>query len=307
MEKLKVSEVKVNVEASGVCYVEEYSILTYGNEGKKRLVGLVRGEGGTKTIKSFDYDVVNFFESQELLKELVYINGIGSEYQGKMDINIKGVSLQVGNCDKGDFIKVAPVDKLFKEFQGVLKTEISPKYYEVVKEIIGSEIALYKKAYAGAKMHDAMQGGLLNHTLKMLRIGKTLLENDTRLEPYRDLLLVGIVFHDVGKMYEIPEGVYTEYSYVTHRTTGVEMMAKKKERIIELIGERGYYQLLAIITGHQGEWGDKPKTVLALIVHLIDMVESQTTGLLDKIENGEAKVLQGETKTIYVDGGNLAI
>lgn len=304
--KLKTRGLQIGQEVSGVCYVEDCAIKTYADGTKKRLVGTLKGEDGSIVLKSFETAMIEFFENQDLLKKVVKIRGIVGEYQGVQDIALKVVDMEdTEGLTEKDFIKVAPVEKLFEEFKQIVVGDLSPEYYKVIKVVLGTKIEEFNKAYAGSKMHDAYQGGLLSHTVKMLRIGKLLLENDERLLSHKDLLLAGIVLHDAGKIYEMEKGVYTKYSYVTHRGFGVEMLAEKRKEIVELVGEEGYYQLIAVIQGHHGEWGDEPRTMTARIVHLIDMLDSQVTGMLDKIERGEEQ--NGVNRTIYVDGANLVI
>ena len=64
-------------------------------------------------------------------------------------------------------------------------------------------------------MHDAQIGGLLNHTMKMMRIAKVVYQNEPRmeqLENYKDMLYLGVILHDIGKIYEMNYGVYQENS-----------------------------------------------------------------------------------------------
>ena len=57
----------------------------------------------------------------------------------------------------------------------------------------------------------------------MLRLARTLIENDSRLAPWADLLYLSIILHDIGKVLEIEDGVYIELSYISHRVLGAEI------------------------------------------------------------------------------------
>ena len=167
----------------------------------------------------------------------------------------------------------------------------------------------FKEEFAGKKMHDAQIGGLMHHTTKMLKIAKILVENEPRMlqiEGFTDLLYLGISLHDIGKVYEMKLGVYQPNSFVTHRTLGTEMIAKYKDLICQLYNETFYYHILAIINGHHGEYGERPQTLLAYIIHLIDMLEANTTGAFDRIENKEFSNRAG-LNAVLVNGANLVI
>ncbi len=291
-----------------ICYISDYSVIPYGSEGKERLQGTITHKGKTKVIKSFDKVIVDFFKSNELLGAIVKLKVKGGVYNNKLELTVQEVSLDVGNYTLSHFLKSVDVPKVFNEFKSFLNQELSQNYYTAITKVLNNTtISNFMTAFAGSKMHDAQVGGLMWHTLKMMKIARLLVESDSRLEPYKDILYAGLVFHDVGKIYEMSQGVYTKNSFVTHRTIGIEMLAEHKGDISALIGETNYYHILAIIQGHHGEYGDKPKTVWAYISHLIDMLDSQTTGIMDKIEAGEVSTNTAGNNTLYVDGRALVL
>ena len=67
-----------------------------------------------------------------------------------------------------------------------------------------------------------------------------------------------------------------------------------------------YYEIVSVLQGHHGEFGDAPVTVLAYIVHLIDMLDSQTTGIFDKIESNDV-VTRANNMTVMVNGKYLVV
>lgn len=308
LQIIDLKNIDVNtVVDDGIAYVSECNLIPYGNAGKKRLAGTFTYKGAMRGFKSFDDVVVNFCETNDLVGKVVCISGVGSEYNNKVEIQLKCISFNVGSYTERDFIKSVDIQAVFSEFSKFIKTELSPNYYEVMKLVLNVRINQFVTSFAGSKMHDAQVGGLMNHEYKMLKLAKVLVENDARLEPYKDILFVGIGLHDFGKIYEMDRGVYTKNSFVTHRTIGIEILAQEKAKIVELIGETEYYHLLAIIQGHHGEYGDAPTTVWAYLIHLIDMLESQTTGILDSIEAGMTRKSNAGNDTVYVNGSNLVI
>lgn len=189
-----------------------------------------------------------------------------------------------------DFISGHDQSSIEKEFYAINERLLSPAAFNILNCILNGEIKeRFFLEYAGMKMHDACPSGVSNHTLKMLRILDTLLKNDNRLIPWTDILVLGIDFHDIGKVKELNNGNYTKNSFVSHREFGVELLHNNKDFIISNTNEDFYYRLISIIRGHHDEFEEKAKTVYARIVHLIDMIDAQVSHFLDVVEGENIK------------------
>lgn len=205
-------------------------------------------------------------------------------------------------------MKSINVPKVYEELIGDVRANLSQNYQRIFALLLKDYKDAYVKTYGGSKCHDAQVGGLMNHSYKMFKIALTLLSNDDRLAPFKDELLLGTLIHDFGKTVELDINKYTKNSFVTHRTLGIEILALRRGDIIPYIGEDAYYRLLAIVQGHHGEqWGDKPTTMITQVVHYIDLLESQTTGFLDIIDNEAYQVQENGNKVIKHGGNNLVI
>lgn len=139
----------------------------------------------------------------------------------------------------------------------------------------------YKCAPAGKGWHHAYVGGLLEHVLSMLKLGDTL----ANLYPaiHRDLLIGGILLHDVGKIEELMFKSYIEYStpgrLIGHLVQGCILVARYIERVDGFPDELRT-RLLHTIVGHHGSVDrgspKPPMTLEAMAVHLLDHLDSQT-------------------------------
>ncbi len=234
-------------------------------------------------------------EAEDLVNKLFYVTGLVRTYNGKWDLSISSISeVNEGEYSLSDFIPTADIASLSKEFNTTVNRVLSASAKKVLLTILkDTDVwSRFKEEYAGSSMHDAQVGGLFNHTMKMLRLTEVLVENEPRfelLENFKDMLYLSVILHDVGKVYEMKNGEYQENSFVTHRILGIELLYRHKEAFIENFedGENFYYEIVSVLQGHHNEFGDKANTVLALIVHMIDMLESQTTGIFDRIERKE--------------------
>lgn len=306
MRIVELNNLKVNEVIRGYTLITSYNTASYG-QGKTRAFGTLTTKDKTIDWTSFDNKIVEYFSSLEI-NNILYIEAKVSEYNGKLSLVINKIDVEPTSLTEYDFMKSLNVPKVYEELIGDVRAHLSQNYQRIFALLLKDYKDAYVKTYGGAKMHDAQVGGLMNHSYKMFKIALTLLSNDDRLAPFKDELLLGTLIHDFGKTVELDINKYTKNSFVTHRTLGIEILALRRGDIIPYIGEDAYYRLLAIVQGHHGEqWGDKPTTMITQVVHYIDLLESQTTGFLDIIENGAYQVQENGNKVIKHGGNNLVI
>jgi 3'-5' exoribonuclease len=139
---------------------------------------------------------------------------------------------------------------------------------------------LFKRAPAAKGFHHVYLGGLLEHTLSVVRLlGKTA---DHYPKLNRDLLLAGGMLHDIAKIYEFSYDHMIDYSdegrLIGHIVMGVEMIDRKIEAIPEFPATLAL-QLRHIILSHHGEFEfgspKRPKIMEALVVHHIDDLDAK--------------------------------
>ena len=84
----------------------------------------------------------------------------------------------------------------------------------------------FLKAPAGIKNHHAFQGGLLQHVVSLMGVADRVADQYPSLN--RDLLVLGVLFHDLGKVDEL--SYERDMSYTTagqllgHVMLGVEIL-----------------------------------------------------------------------------------
>lgn len=307
MLPINLLEIADGDKVEGLIYISSY-VKKLDKTSKAPLNGVAYFHGKSMTFKIWDHGLQEIFNTSQLEGRVIAITGTVGSYMGKTDMTLNTVNFNHGYNDTNVFFKGVNVEEVFAKFVAFINTNLSPKAIELTQHIFTSEKVLdpFKVTFAGARMHDAQVGGLMNHTLKMLYLAYVMVQNDERLAPYADLLYVSIIFHDLGKVVELDKTTYTENSFVTHRTMGMEFIIRQKAKVVELFGETFYYHILAVQQGHHGEYGDKPTTIWAYLIHLIDMLESQTTAFLDKLSNGEVKFKNGQT-TVWNNGTDLVV
>ncbi|MDO5733982.1 MAG: HD domain-containing protein [Eubacteriales bacterium] len=231
----------------------------------------------------------------------------GSEYNGYY-LTVRRIQPCTDpSLERSDFLPSIPVKQLNAmwklAFRELRKLGLSEEAIGLAREIVNDpELeGRYSREGAASFHHDNRIGGLAHHSAKMLRILAAVIGNLPPLRKSIDLLFLGVVLHDIGKVFEYKDLAISEFWFSNHRARGIEFLAKYKERICKLYDEKFYRHLQAIIIGHHGDYGDRPTTVATGIIHYIDTLESQATGLVERQIEGR------ENENIRVpDWGYLA-
>lgn len=167
-----------------------------------------------------------------------------------------------------------------RELRELLKTiEMSP-LAELVGVFLGSEFYYdFCQAPAAQRYHHNYSGGLLEHSLGVSRIVLKIAELHPEVD--RDLLLVGALFHDLGKVQEMTMDEVINYSdegkLLGHIVLGIRILEQLMERA--QTGQVVKNKLLHMIASHHGryEWQSpkKPMFLEAQILHLADMMDAE--------------------------------
>lgn len=146
--------------------------------------------------------------------------------------------------------------------------------------------------YAAYSYHDNCESGLIAHLIKCVRIYNGISGAYPFLadEKINDLMVIGLLIHDIGKIYEMYDGVYQKNSYLTHRVLGLKYLCNFEQMIVELYDEDFFDMLCSIISQHHGEHGEYPRTLYAMLVHMIDNLEAQLTTIDTIFENNAITV-----------------
>lgn len=171
---------------------------------------------------------------------------------------------------RGDFMNL--ILNLLKE-AGKSESKFGVKLLEDAEELY----VQYSQATAAKAMHHAFIGGLALHTYEMLNILYGLVKDGQKVLPYKVNVLhclVGILFHDYGKLEEYSGMEYTESIALTpHNFIGAKEIEK---RYSNFFNSRTLKLIQHIILSHHSnlEWGATcvPATLEAFLVHHIDML-----------------------------------
>lgn len=128
---------------------------------------------------------------------------------------------------------------------------------------------------AGAYMHHTYKGGLLQHTVSVVRLALTLCDLVEEVyggEVERDVVTAGALLHDIMKCYSYEpteEGGFTS-SNLGERIDHLTLLAAE-------MYQRGFpLDVIHVAASHHGDQSPiKPKTIEALIVSIADYADSE--------------------------------
>lgn len=225
----------------------------------------------------------------------VDVEGNAHEYRGTLQVKLE--RLRVMNRDEVDEEDYLPATE---QDRGALAAELEEAGRSLENEDLRQLFELmvsdedfweaFCEAPAAKGMHHARIGGLLEHSVGCLRIARSLAE----IYPVdRDLLFFGAIFHDVGKVRELSWNAggfayTTEGRLLGHVVLG-ERLVSSYIKMLPAFPEDLRLKLSHVLISHQGEieYGspERPKTLEALLVHLIDNLDARAAMYLESTQN----------------------
>jgi 3'-5' exoribonuclease len=231
-------------------------------------------------------------------QDLIRIAGKVNSYQGRRQIVVEAAQkVADGSLPLDRFVPSTTFDvnrlhadmvALFKTLEDKFARELCLQTLEdpeVKKRML--------RAPAAKSVHHAYAGGLIEHSLSVCRILDMLARHYRAYygpAVSRDLMLLGGLFHDIGKIYELTFERGTEYSkegqLIGHHVLGCELVDRIANRIDGFPAELRL-QAKHLILAHHGqlEYGSPkvPHTIEALLVHYVDDLDSKVNTILDFI------------------------
>ncbi len=230
---------------------------------------------------------------------VVHVQGRVSVYAGKLQLTTNEPfiiePLKEGEYDKSDFIKPARKD-LDEMYSGLDKAILEIKD-EKLKKMLESifnepEIKIKFKEHPGAiEIHHNWIGGLLEHTLEVLRYA--MLSCQTFPELNKDLVIAGSLLHDIGKLDELSVTSRIKGSdkgqLIGHVVLSTIFVSNKMDEFD--LDENLKNKLLHIIISHHGklEYGSpkEPMFPEAVAVYYADDMSSSIAEMLEFVKNSK--------------------
>ncbi len=236
---------------------------------------ILQDKTGTIDAKIWDVSSQGIYD----FEAMNYVDVVGEvvSFQGALQLNIKTIRpVSDGGCDPTEYMPSSDYDieQMYDELLGLIK-KVKNTYLNQLCGLffIKSEkiIQVFKNHSAAKSVHHSFIGGLLQHTLAVMKLCDFYCDHYPLLN--RDLLLTAAALHDIGKLKELsafPENNYTDDGQLLgHIVIGSEWVHDAVRQIPDFPAKLKR-ELQHCIIAHHGEleYGSPKKPALAEAVAL---------------------------------------
>ena len=217
--------------------------------------------------------------------DIVFVRGQINLYRNHLQISIHRVRpCQPHEVDLNHYFPTTKydVEQMFAELLGIIREFQNPYLRQLLENIFADAETTrkFKKAPAAKTMHHPYLGGLLEHTLSLVKLARKVGSHYEGIDI--DLLLTGAVLHDFGKIdelsYERAFGYTNEGQMVGHLVMETIMVHDHIKQIAGFPDELRRH-LLHMLLAHHGklEYGSPklPNTPEALMLAYLDDLDSK--------------------------------
>lgn len=225
-------------------------------------------------------EIVDSFDRDDFIR----VKGLVQVFQNKLQLTIHKIQLvPEAEVELVDFFPASARDpeEMFRELEAHIAAVANPHLRALLEAFFhDAEIArLYKRAPAAKSIHHAWFAGLLEHVLSMCTLAKV---TAPHYNVDLDLLMTGVILHDIGKIHELTYERTFGYSDPGQLIGHIVMAAKMlDEKVRQVPGFPPKLHLLVehLILSHHGtlEYGSPKVPVFpeALLLHLLDNLDSK--------------------------------
>jgi len=225
-------------------------------------------------------EILDTFERDDFLR----VKGVVQVFQNKIQLTIHKLQrVEESQIELADFFPASARDpeEMWAELQGHIAALGNAHLKALLTAIFADEeiARLYKRAPAAKTIHHAWFSGLIEHVLSMAKIAKVLAPHYAVDE---DLVMAGVILHDIGKIHELTYERTFNYSdagqMIGHIVMAMRMIDDKLRGLPDFPPKLRLL-LEHMILSHHGtlEFGS-PKVPLfpeAMLLHLIDNLDSK--------------------------------
>ena len=294
MKSYYVKDLIIGEEITDFFIVKRAEIKT-GANGKQYFDILLGDKSGEVPGKKWD---VEGAETEALSRyaagDVIKIKANVTEWNGSPQFRITRIRPLADKdvIDMSDYIKAAPEppEEMFAYILDTANTIGDEEYRQVALILLEREKERFLY-YPAAKMnHHAIHGGLLYHIKRMLMLAEKLCEVYTSLS--RDLLLTGVIIHDVEKLNEMQadtNGIVSEYTFEGQMLGHLVMGVRTIDRLADETGltfEKAVLLEHMMISHHyEPEFGSprRPLFPEAEALHYLDMIDSKLYDFEDNL------------------------
>lgn len=218
--------------------------------------------------------------------DIVKVRGTISQYNGTDQLRIERIRIAIeqDNVHIEDFVRTSGYssEQMFDELFNIANAFSDSDLKLIVTTVLTDNRNALLYWPAAYKLHHALRGGLLMHTLSIVRV----CEGICNVYPFidRELLLSGAILHDIAKIQEfdvndagIADGYTVEGNLLGHLAMGATQIDRYAEKLG--IDRRVSVLLQHMVLSHHGEpeFGAavRPMFIEAEILSEVDLMDAR--------------------------------
>ena len=238
-------------------------------------------------------EVMHTFDRDDFVK----VKGLLQQYQSRTQFTIHKLRrLEDHEVDLADYFPCSDRDpeEMYSELQGIIAGLENAHLRGLLDSIFAdSQLRqLYKMAPAAKSIHHACRGGLIEHVLSLCALAKITSKHYKNIDV--DLLVTGVILHDIGKVEELTYsrsfGYSAEGQLLGHIILGLRFVGSKIDRLPDFPPKLRTL-LEHMIISHHGELEfGSPKVPIfaeALLLHHLDNMDSKMDALRSALKRDQ--------------------
>ena len=237
-----------------------------------------------------DHRVARDFDRGDVVK----VRGCVSRFNDRLQLKVEQLRLATGSeTDKSDLMPSTTynVADLWSRLQGFVESFSEPHLKLLVSTVLGdpATAAAFREAPAAKQLHHAWLGGLLEHVVSLCTLADRVAPHYPVL--HRDLLLTGVILHDIGKLRELSWDIGFEYTIEGTLLGHIQIGVSLAERTMDSLPgfpPRLKTLVLHLILSHHGklEFGSPklPMIPEALALNFIDDFDAKMQAMQSEFD-----------------------
>ncbi|MDL2274963.1 HD domain-containing protein [Desulfosarcina sp. OttesenSCG-928-G10] len=250
----------------------------------------------TGQIRGVVWDQVEEILSAVSEGDFVAVQAQVGEYRGALQMVVKAMrKADADQVNAADFLRATrrDIEKMADQMKDMIAGMKNPHLRQLLEAFWNDAafVSAFTRAPAAKHMHHAYIGGLLEHTLSMAVLSRKIAIHYENDGVDRDLLLAGVILHDVGKLREMTYTTHIDYTdegrLLSHIVIGLSMVDEKLKTLPDF-PELTAHLLKHMIVSHHGsrEFGspEPPKTLEAALLNYIDEMDARINSIRDYVD-----------------------
>ena len=217
--------------------------------------------------------------------DMVKVRGSISRYEDRAQMKVDQLrKAQAGEADKLDMLPATSQDvgALWRQLEASVESLTNADLKRLLHALLAdTELAqAYREAPAARQLHHAWLGGLLEHVVSLCTLADRVVPHYPLVD--RDLVLTGVILHDIGKVRELSWEVGFEYTVEGTLLGHIQMGVALAEKTIDSLPNfppKLKVLVLHMILSHHGklEFGSPklPMIPEALVLNFLDDLDAK--------------------------------